>query len=177
LLIGAIVLAVGLLIAQDQETLRIRSPLSADDPRFPPYLANLLGHRLTSNDSYVVRTDGEQAFPAMLASIEHAKTRIALETYIYEAGDVGKQFTDALEAAAKRGVRVRIVLDSLGSKKMADEDVDASRRGGRGNQMGKPDRQFPSRGGELSYAPQSARGGRRRRVHRWNGHRRSVAAR
>jgi len=123
LLIGVIVLAVGLLIAQDQETLRIRSPLSADDPRFPPYLANLLGHRLTSNDSYVVRTDGEQAFPAMLASIEHAKTRIALETYIYEAGDVGKQFTDALEAAAKRGVRVRIVLDSLGSKKMADEDV------------------------------------------------------
>ena len=122
LLIGVIVLAVGLLIAQDQETLRIRSSLSVEDPRFPPYLANLLGHRLTSNDSYVVHTDGEQAFPAMLAAIEHAKKRIALETYIYGAGDVGSQFTDALEAAARRGARVRIVLDSLGSKKMSDED-------------------------------------------------------
>jgi|KBSSwiStaDraftv2_1062776.scaffolds.fasta_scaffold06608_3 cardiolipin synthase len=122
LLIAVIVLAVGLLIAQDQETLRIRSSLSVEDPRFPPYLANLLGHRLTSNDSYVVRTNGEQAFPAMLAAIDHAKGRIALETYIYEAGDVGRQFADALEAAAKRGVRVRIVLDSLGSKKMSDDD-------------------------------------------------------
>ena len=121
-LIAVIVLAVGLLIAQDQETLRIRSSLSVEDPRFPPYLANLLGHRLTSNDSYIVRTNGEQAFPAMLAAIEHAKERVALETYIYEAGDVGRQFTDALEAAAKRGVRVRIVLDSVGSKKMSDDD-------------------------------------------------------
>jgi cardiolipin synthase len=96
--------------------------LSTEDPRFPAYLANLLGHRLTSNDSYVVRTNGEQAFPAMLAAIEHAKKRVALETYIYEAGDVGTQFTDALEAAGRRGVRVHIVLDSLGSKKMSDED-------------------------------------------------------
>jgi cardiolipin synthase len=122
LLIGLLVLAVGLLIAQDQETLRIRSPLAVEDPRFPQYLANLLGHRLTSNDSYVVHTDGDQAFPAMLAAIGRAKKRIALETYIYEAGDVGSQFTAALESAARRGVRVRIVLDSLGSKKMSDDD-------------------------------------------------------
>jgi len=121
-LIGLIVLAVGLLIAQDQETLRIRSPLAVEDPRFPQYLANLLGHRLTSNDSYVVHTNGDQAFPAMLAAIERAKKRIALETYIYEAGDVGSQFSAALEAAAKRGVRVRIVLDSLGSKKISADD-------------------------------------------------------
>ena len=121
-LIGAIVLAVGLLIAQDQATIRIKSSLSAADPRFPQYLANLLGHRLTSNDSYVVHTDGDQAYPAMLAAIDHAKERIALETYIYEKGEVGTRFTDALEAAARRGVRVRIVLDSVGSKKMADED-------------------------------------------------------
>jgi len=122
LLIGVIVVAAGLLIAQDQETLRIKSSLSVEDPRFPQYLANLLGHRLTSNDSYVVRTDGEQAFPAMLAAIERAKHRVALETYIYEAGDVGSQFTAALEGAARRGVRVRIVLDSLGSKKISDDD-------------------------------------------------------
>ena len=122
LLIGLIVLAVGLLIAQDQETLRIRSPLAVEDPRFPQYLANLLGHRLTSNDSYVVHTNGDQAFPAMLAAIERAKKRVALETYIYEAGDVGSKFTAALEAAAKRGVHVRVVLDSVGSKKISDED-------------------------------------------------------
>jgi hypothetical protein len=34
-LIGLLVLAVGLLIAQDQETIQIKSPLSTDDSRFP----------------------------------------------------------------------------------------------------------------------------------------------
>src|SRR5262245_22760295 len=89
-LIGFILLAVGLLIAQDQATIRIKSSLTVEDLRFPHYLANLLGHRLTSNDSYVVHTNGDHAFPAMLAGIEHAKHRIALETYIYEKSDVGK---------------------------------------------------------------------------------------
>jgi cardiolipin synthase len=123
-LLVLIVLAVGLLIAQDQATIRIKSSLSIEDPRFPQYLANLVGHRLTSNDAYVVLTDGEQAFPAMLAAIDRAKQRVALETYIYEKGDVGTMFTNALEAAAKRGVRVRIVLDSVGSKKMSGNDED-----------------------------------------------------
>lgn len=122
ILLGLIVVAVGLLIAQDQETIRIKSSLSIEDPRFPQYLANLLGHRLTSHDSYVVRTNGDQAFPAMLGAIDRAKKRVALETYIYEKGDVGTKFTDALEAAARRGVRVRIVLDSVGSKKMSGDD-------------------------------------------------------
>ena len=48
-LIVMIVIAAGLLIAQDQETLRVKSPLDAGDARFPQYLANLLGHRLTAN--------------------------------------------------------------------------------------------------------------------------------
>jgi len=121
-LLGLIVLAVGLLIAQDQATIRIKSSLSIEDPRFPPYLANLVGHRLTSNDAYEVLTDGDRAFPAMLAAIGRARHRVALESYIYEKGDVGTMFTNALEAAAKRGVRVRIVLDSVGSKKMSGDD-------------------------------------------------------
>ena len=124
LLVGLIVLAVGLLIAQDQATIRIKSSLSIEDPRFPPYLANLVGHRLTSSDAYEVLTDGDRAFPAMLAAIGRARHRVALETYIYEKGDVGTMFTNALEAAAKRGVRVRIVLDSVGSKKMSGDDED-----------------------------------------------------
>src|SRR4029453_6229634 len=121
-LIGVIVLAVGLVIAQDQATIRIKSSLAVEDPQFPHYLSNLLGHRLTSNDSYVVRTNGDQAFPAMLAAIDRAKQRIALETYIYEEGDIGTMFTNALGAAARRGVRVRSVLDSVGSKKMPHDD-------------------------------------------------------
>jgi cardiolipin synthase len=122
-LIVLMVIAAGLLIAQDQETLRVRSPLDADDTRFPQYLANLLGHRLTAHDSYIVHTNGDHAFPTMLDAIEHATERIGLETYIYEQGEIGSRFTNALEAAARRGVKVRLVLDAVGSKRMAKEDI------------------------------------------------------
>ena len=51
----------------------------------------------------------------MLAAINGAKRRIAFETYIYEKGSVGEQFTAALEAAARRGVQVNMVIDAMGS--------------------------------------------------------------
>src|SRR6266550_6798280 len=101
-LIVLIVVAVALAIAQDQETLRVRTSLAMDDPRFPQYLADLLGHRLTSSDSYVVHTNGDNALPAMLAAIDKARERISLETYNFEKGEIAERFTDALVRAAKR---------------------------------------------------------------------------
>jgi len=123
-LIALIVIAAGLLIAQDPATLRVQSALDTADRRFPQYLANLLGHRLTAHDSFVVYTNGDHAFPAMIAAIERAKERVSLETYIYEKGEAGTRFTDALAGAARRGVRVKLVLDAIGSKKMAKDDID-----------------------------------------------------
>ena len=87
-LIGFIVIAVGLAIAQDQETLRIRTSVAINDPRFPQYLADLLGHRLTSSDSYIVHTNGDNALPAMLDAIDRAQERVSLETYNFEAGEI-----------------------------------------------------------------------------------------
>ena len=112
------VIAIGLVLAQDQETLRVRTELAAEDPRFPEYLARLLGHPLTTGDSYVVHTNGDQAFPAMLGAIERARHRVSFETYIYDTGQIPDRFAAALEAAAKRGVEVRIVLDSMGASSM-----------------------------------------------------------
>src|SRR5262249_21241138 len=117
-LIGVILIAGGLLLAQDKETLQIRSPLAAEDSRFPDYLARLVGHPLTHGDGYVVHTNGEDALPAMLAAIGAATERVSFESYVYESGDVGDRFTAVFEAAARRGVRVRLVLDAIGSKRL-----------------------------------------------------------
>jgi len=123
-LIGFIVIAVGLAIAQDQETLRIRTSVAINDSRFPQYLADLLGHRLTSSDSYIVHTNGDNALPAMLNAIDRAQERVSLETYNFEAGEIADRFTGALARAARRGVNVRMVLDSIGSKKMSQKEID-----------------------------------------------------
>jgi len=122
-LIGLIVIAAGLLLAQDKVTLQIKSSIAVEDSRFPQYVADLLGHRLTSSDAFIVHTNGDRAFPAMIHAIEVARQRVDLESYIYEKGTVGTRFTDALEAAARRGVKVRMVLDAVGSKGMADDDI------------------------------------------------------
>ena len=112
---AAALIATGLLIAQDQETLRVRSPLAATDATFPGYLARLLGHSLTEGDAYLVHPD-ETALTAMLAAIGAARHRVSFETYIYkDVGDTPATFTAAFEAAARRGVDVRLVFDAVGA--------------------------------------------------------------
>ena len=122
-LLAAALVAIGLVIAQDQETLRVRSPLGARDSRFPEYLARLLGHPLTSGDSYTVHTNGPAAFEAMLSAIEGAQHRISFETYIFDEGRVAGRFSRALAAAARRGVDVRLVLDAMGAKTIDPEHL------------------------------------------------------
>ena len=66
-------------------------------------------------------TNGDQIFPPMLEAVNSAQRRISFETYIYNEGTVGQQFTDAFIAAAKRGVQVHLVLDAIGSSKVPKE--------------------------------------------------------
>jgi len=130
IVIVGLVIAAGLLIAQDQETLRVQSPLGTGDERFPDYLSRLLGHPLTENDAYFVHTNGTRAFPAMLAAIDAAQHRLSFETYIFDTGRIAEQFTAAFERAARRGVEVRLVLDSVGGSTMNAEHLQRLERAG-----------------------------------------------
>ena len=117
------VISLGLLIAQDQATLRVESPHAADSPAFPPFAAALTGAAITSGNRFEQLVDGERIFPRMLEAIGQARERISLETYIYGPGQVALQFDRALEGAAKRGVRVNIVFDAMGSPDVEKETV------------------------------------------------------
>ena len=110
-----------LALAQDQVTLKVESAHAIDDPRFPGYVSAILGTHPTGGNSYAVLTNGDQIFPSMLEAVKSARRRISFETYIYNEGDVGRQFTDAFIAAAKRGVQVHLVVDAIGSNKIPKE--------------------------------------------------------
>jgi cardiolipin synthase len=120
IVIIAIVAAL-LALAQDQVTLKIQSAHAVDSAAFPGYAAALLGSHPTGGNTYTVLTNGDQIFPAMLAAVNGAKRRISFETYIYNEGVIGQQFTDAFIAAAKRGVVVQLVVDAMGSNKIPKE--------------------------------------------------------
>jgi cardiolipin synthase len=51
----------------------------------------------------------------MLRAIDQAQHSVCLETYIYSAGSLGQSFREALCRAQQRGVKVRVLLDALGS--------------------------------------------------------------
>jgi cardiolipin synthase len=123
LLAAAGIVAMLLALAQDQETLKVRSAISAEDPRHSAYLAVLVGAALSRGNRYDVLTNGDQIFPAMLDAIRHAKRRISFETYIYDKGEVADRFTAALEEAARRGVHVNMVVDSVGASGMKADDI------------------------------------------------------
>jgi cardiolipin synthase A/B len=58
---------------------------------------------------------GRAIFPAMLAAIDAARESVCLEIYTYSADALGERFREALVRARQRGVRVRVLLDGLGS--------------------------------------------------------------
>jgi len=87
----------------------------------PPGLEPLgrLGHAvtdlpLTTGNQVRVLHNGEHTFPAMLAAIRGATRRVYLSTYIFETGELGREFVAALAEAAARGVDVRVLLDGIG---------------------------------------------------------------
>jgi cardiolipin synthase len=75
--------------------------------------------RVEGSDVRLLR-DGAEMFPLVFEALASARREIVAE-YYWIAGVVGARFRDALAAAASRGVDVRIVFDSLGSR-AAGED-------------------------------------------------------
>ncbi|WP_022656075.1 phosphatidylserine/phosphatidylglycerophosphate/cardiolipin synthase family protein [uncultured Desulfovibrio sp.] len=59
--------------------------------------------------------NGDEAYPAMLEAIAVARGHVFLATYIFNAGHTGTAFTEALAAAAARGVDVRVLVDGIGT--------------------------------------------------------------
>jgi len=68
-----------------------------------------------TNDSQQWLSTGDEIFPALLAAIDAARESIGLEIYIFTPGPLGDSFRAALVRAGLRGVRVRVLLDAMGS--------------------------------------------------------------
>ncbi|HEX6840131.1 MAG TPA: phospholipase D-like domain-containing protein [Stellaceae bacterium] len=59
-------------------------------------------------------SNGDAAYPKMLAVIDAAHASVALSSYIFRADTAGMRFIEALIRAHQRGVAVRIIIDGIG---------------------------------------------------------------
>ncbi|MFT4045769.1 MAG: phospholipase D-like domain-containing protein [Solimonas sp.] len=92
-------------------------------PPLPPWLeevartADVLTRRpLLGGNAIEALHNGEQAFPRMLQAIATAREVIWLASYLFDNDTSGRAFADALIAAQRRGVQVRVLLDDVGER-------------------------------------------------------------
>lgn len=93
-------------------------------------LEGLLGAPASEGNRVDVLRNGDEIFPAMLDAIDASTTTIDFLTFIYWTGDIGRRFATSLAARARDGVRVRVLLDAVGARKIDDELVEVMEDGG-----------------------------------------------
>lgn len=76
----------------------------------------LSGRPLLRGNEITILENGDEAYPAMLEAIAGARRTIALSSYIFGDDRAGARFVDALAAAGKRGVEVRVLIDGFGAR-------------------------------------------------------------
>jgi cardiolipin synthase A/B len=58
---------------------------------------------------------GDEYYASIANDIDRAQVNIEVECYIYDFDEIGKSLSKKLIEAAKRGVRVRVIVDGIGS--------------------------------------------------------------
>ena len=93
-------------------------------------MAGATGVPFLGGNTLQVLNNGDQFYPAMLRDIDLAERSITIEAYIYWAGEIGITFAKALAAAAQRGIKVKILLDAIGSQSIGNEILKILEDGG-----------------------------------------------
>ena len=93
-------------------------------------IAGAVGIPFLPGNTLKALNNGDEFYPAMLRDIELAERSITIEAYIYWAGEIGITFANALAAAVQRGIKVKILLDAIGSQSIGNEILGILEKGG-----------------------------------------------
>lgn len=74
------------------------------------------GSNLTVGNDIRLIHSGQEKFELMFRDIEAARDHVHAEYYIVRNDDLGNRFLDLLSAKAKQGVKVRLLLDDVGTR-------------------------------------------------------------
>lgn len=93
-------------------------------------MGELLGPPLYSGNKILHLENGKEIFASMLEAIKSAKKTITFETFIYWEGNIGKEFASSLGQKALEGIKVHVMLDWIGSRRMEQSAIDQMRKSG-----------------------------------------------
>jgi cardiolipin synthase A/B len=88
-------------------------PLESED--FLCVLEAVTDSKIHRRGRVEVLTNGEVFYEAELEAIRAAQHSVNIEAYIFQKGEVTQEFVEALMERARAGVKVRLVIDAIGS--------------------------------------------------------------
>ena len=85
---------------------------------------------LTGNESVELIYDGREMFERLCSDIENARYTIKLCYFIVKDDFVGKRLIELLTEKARQGVKVRLLMDALGSRSIGRSELRELRKAG-----------------------------------------------
>src|ERR1700733_7413904 len=79
-------------------------------------VSRVIPQPLTTGNRITPLVNGDEAFPAMLRTIDSAQKSVSLCSYIFDNDPSGQLFVAALQRAVERGVQVRVLIDAAGAR-------------------------------------------------------------
>jgi cardiolipin synthase len=103
---------------------------SIESEEFLDTIAGASGVPFVEGNAVELLNNGDVFYPRMLEAIEAARASITVEAYVYWAGEIGLVFARSLAERAKAGVKVKILLDAIGSASIGPEILKTLDAGG-----------------------------------------------
>ncbi len=94
----------------------LESPRAAHLSTLVKMVGELTTRPLMAGNEVKPLINGDEAYPEMLRAIGEAQKSVTLASYIFDNDRAGRMFAEALGAAVKRGVEVRVLIDDVGAR-------------------------------------------------------------
>jgi cardiolipin synthase len=91
--------------------------LLLESDEFDQKMEQITGSRRHPHNQLMLLKNGEEIFRLMLALIETAQESVFIDQYAFHDDETGSKIARALKKRAQEGIEVRIVYDSVGSRK------------------------------------------------------------
>jgi cardiolipin synthase len=105
-----------------------QSPVGSED--FLHSVAGASGSPFLPGNALEILENGDAFYPPMLDAIRRARESVTIEAYIYWAGEIGREFAEALAERARARIPVKILLDAVGSSTIGHEILNVLTAGG-----------------------------------------------
>ncbi|MBL8209878.1 MAG: hypothetical protein JNK87_04170 [Bryobacterales bacterium] len=104
--------------------MRLDDEFSTDSAEFLSTVTGVTGVPAVGGNSITLYNNGSEFYPAMLEAIRGAQHSITMEQYIFNSGNIGRDFAEAFAERARAGVTVKLLVDAVGGAGLSREIVE-----------------------------------------------------